>query len=236
MNLPWGNTVISGVTERHLDIFQPIGLTFANSPNLDSLELSSHLQYFADSLSVDRNCLKFQKQIHGDTIAFINKDSIQPESDGMITNQKGVILCVLVADCCGILLYDQDNKAVGALHSGWKGTYLNIAAKGVNTMVQNFGTIPELLKAYLSPCASEHNYQVRKDVAELFPTAVVQISEEYYLFNNRLRIKEQLLESGLKAENITISSECTISNTNYHSYRRDGAKSGRSCVYIGLQQ
>ncbi len=236
MLLNLGNLLIAGVTERQPDIFQPIGLTLGKAAGISASELVKHRQYFADSIRVSVHNLKFQRQVHGSKIKKIDRDTPYSESDGMITNKRGIVLCVLVADCCGILLYDKVHQAIGAFHSGWRGTHQNIISKGVSAMQHAYDTDPTQLHAYLSPCASGDKYIVRKDVADLFPTAARPISDDEYLFDNRKRITEQIMECGVLRKNILVSTECSMSDTRFHSYRRDGSEnSGRTAVFIGLK-
>lgn len=235
MIVSWGNLVVAGVTEREQAKYPPIGLSIGKTGALSAGELVRHRQSFADSIRMPVSSLKFQRQVHGSHVAVVDPDTLIVEGDGMITNRRGIVLCALVADCCGILLYDKENQSIGAIHSGWRGTHLNIARHAVDAMAAAFGTDPAQLLAFLSPCASGERYVVRKDVAEYFPTAIRQLDEEFYLFDNRLRIRQQLLEAGLQDENMTVSTECSIDNPAFHSYRRDGDNSGRTAVYIGLK-
>ncbi len=235
MSFTWGNTVICGVTERTATKFQPLGLSLGKTPSLSFRELLLHRQFFADSIRMPVSSLKFQRQVHGADIALVDKDTINIEADGMITNQRGIVLCVLIADCCAVLLYDEENQAVGAVHSGWRGTHLQISHHAIDAMASHFGTRPEKLRVLLSPCASGERYLVRKDVADLFPSATKQINDEFYQFDNRLRITQQLLEKGILQENIIVRAECTIDNHLFHSYRRDGEAAGRTAAYIGLK-
>jgi|JI9StandDraft_1071089.scaffolds.fasta_scaffold77277_2 YfiH family protein len=235
MLLNWGNLLIAGVTERQPDIFQPIGLTLGKTSGVSPSELVRHRQHFADSIRVPVQSLTFQKQVHGARIQVIRQDARFAESDGMITNTRGVVLCVLVADCCGVLVYDKENQSIGAFHSGWRGTHENIVGRGIEAMQKRFGTDPASALVYLSPCASGERYIVRRDVADLFPTAVVQVADDQYLFDNRKRIAEQLADSGVERRNMSISNDCTLTDIRFHSFRRDGEKSGRTAVFIGLK-
>ncbi|MCK5742328.1 MAG: polyphenol oxidase family protein, partial [Chlorobi bacterium] len=90
------------------------------------------------------------------------------------------------------------------------------------------------LKVYLSPCASVKKYETGQEFKEYFPDSVIQSGEKYY-FDNHKEIKNQLIQSGINADNIEVSDVCTISDTDYHSFRRDGNKSGRMSAFIGIR-
>lgn len=224
----------AGVTKRNLDQFPPFGMTFTSSDKCPAETVQSHIQTLADHLGVSSHDMKFQNQVHGIRIRKIDNTSIQEESDGMITNTKEIFLCVKIADCCAILVYDPVNEAIGAFHSGWRGTKENIANSGIKAMTGNFGTDPENIFVYLSPCASGEEYEIGPDVAVYFPKSTTPVGNGKYLFDNRKEILSQLHDLGVKKEHIEVSPVCTIKNHDFHSYRRDKENSGRMCAFISL--
>src|SRR5229473_2965423 len=52
-------------------------------------------------------------------------------ADASITNRPGLLLAVQTADCVPILLVDPRNRAVAAVHAGWRGTLQRIVAKAI---------------------------------------------------------------------------------------------------------
>jgi hypothetical protein len=157
------------------------------------------------------------------------------ESDGIVTNEPNTILVLSLADCCGILVYDKTKKVVGAFHSGWKGTKQNIAGRGIKKMIDEFGTNHEDIKCWITPCAGAEDYEVSWDVAKYFTGFTKPIGNEKYLFDMKSAIRSQLLEAGLKSENIEVSPESTISDLRFHSFRRDKENSGRMAAFIGIK-
>ncbi|MFC2131828.1 laccase domain-containing protein, partial [Bacteroidota bacterium] len=122
------NKIISGVTKRNRDLFPETGFSISNGNILTDEQVSKHRKYLSDYLGYDLENLKFQKQVHKTDIQIVNKDTPSGiETDGMITNEKGIILNITIADCTAILVYDPLKKGVGAFHSGWRGTKENIA-------------------------------------------------------------------------------------------------------------
>jgi polyphenol oxidase len=252
--------VIAGVTLRNAHLFPHTGLSLLGAQILSDSEVHEHRQLTADALGVPLSAMQFQKQVHGQRVrrvwrtqqtnaAMISSDDTvsdaeltECESDGMISSEQGVVLCVGMADCAGILLYDTETQAVGAIHSGWSGTRQNIAGAAVVRMQEEFGTKAANLLAYIGPAASGDCYEVQWDVAQHFPASVLRRmssngeanSEVRWLLDNRKRIIEQLIESGVKASNIEVSAGCTIADKRYHSHRRDGANAGRMVAFIGV--
>ncbi|MCS6807843.1 MAG: peptidoglycan editing factor PgeF [Bacteroidota bacterium] len=234
--------IVAGVTERNVDRFPLTGLSLFKAQILNDREVEQHRAYLAQAIGVERTALRFQRQVHGTRVRILTQETNQyhiyepfEESDGMITQLQGVVLCVGIADCAGILLYDSSHNAVAALHSGWRGTCGNIVQQGITMMREHYGSHPSSLRAYVSPCASGKRYIVQHDVAQYFSAPALQrVSENTYTFDNRLRITEQLLECGVLPEHIEVSGGCTISDERYHSYRRDGQRAGRMAAFIGI--
>ncbi len=217
------NNVVYGITTRQL-----IDGEFID-PGSDRLDLLSADLGFAHSAT--------QKQVHGDHIRWVDDREQRlelAEGDGLITTTRNLLLAVRVADCCGVVLWDDDQLVVAAIHSGWRGTAASISAKAVQIIEQRCDIDAAKLHAWLSPCASAEAYLVRSDVQRIFPEYCRQVSEDQFEFDNKGAIRDQLVQSGLHPENITVSSHCTIREPLYHSYRRDAASAGRMLVYCGI--
>lgn len=232
----WGKEVITGVTLRNQELVPPHGLSLSKDKVLTDDESKYHRFLLAERIGLKAQSFQFQSQVHGSIVKRVFSQGEESESDGMITNVPGIVLCTLLADCCGILLYDERNKAIGAIHSGWRGTHLEISIKAIDLMKQEFGTRPDEVRVYLSPCASGEKYEVQSDVARLFETGITQKDETHFLFDNRECINNQLIkQAGLLPGNITISKECSISDNRFHSFRRDSANSGRMSAFICMK-
>lgn len=227
--------IISGVTCKNLNLFPVKGFSISAGKILTEIELTKHRKFFANFLNIPYDNLKCQKQVHGTDIRIIDRNSLEHESDGMMTAEKGVILCVATADCCAILIHDPIHNVIASLHSGWKGTMENIAKIGIKNMIGTYNSSPEDLLIYLSPCASGEKYEVGWNVAKYFPNSIVELSNGKFLYDNHNEIKRQLIECGVNPENVECSYECTIANENLHSFRRDKDKAGRMAAYIGLK-
>lgn len=200
--------------------------------NNDSIYLSrKKLETF---FSKDFESFYYQKQIHSDIVLIDNNNSKIQESDSIISNKIGRLYNTSIADCQSILVYDAINNAISAIHSGWKGTKLNIVGKTINKMKVTYGSNPSNLLIYLSPSASVDNYEVGEEFKDIFPKTTARIEGKYY-FDNRSEILKQLLDSGVLKNNIESYNECTITNNRFHSHRRDRSKSGRMSAFIGIR-
>ncbi len=154
-------------------------------------------------------------------------------ADGVITNIPGFLLFIQVADCQPVILYDPVNKVAANIHSGWKGSLQNIIGEGVDTMKQEFGSDPEFILAgigpSLGPCCSEFiNYH--EEIPEKF--WIYKRTGKHFDFW-RMSI-DQLMEKGVKYENIELSRICTkCSHDSFFSYRHKKI-TGRFASVIGM--
>ena len=176
-------------------------------------------------------------QIHSDIVraAFAAADGV--EGDGLVTDQPRELLGVRTADCLPLLLLDRQNRAVAAVHAGWRGTSANIAALAVERMADDFGTSPNQLEALIGPCIGSDHYEVGPEVAEQFPPEVileVQGKPRPFLdlaAANRL----QLQDAGVPGRAIHAANLCTYTREDwFYSYRRS-ADAGRMLAVIGLR-
>ncbi|WP_300544726.1 peptidoglycan editing factor PgeF [Maricaulis sp.] len=120
--------------------------------------------------------LVFATQVHGRNVIRVDGpprgDQPAGEADALITDRPGLGLVCQTADCTPILLHDRGRGAVAAIHSGWRGTVLNIAAATVEAMIQAYGTRPADLVAAIGPSISAANYRVGPEVVAEFETAL----------------------------------------------------------------
>ena len=160
------------------------------------------------------------------------------EYDALISNRPGTALMVQQADCQAVLLYDQVNHAVAAVHNGWRGSVVNIIATTIDEMQRHYGTDPSDLQARISPslgpcCAEFINHQ--KELPESFRR--FQVGENQFDFWQISA--EQLRGAGLQTDTIQLPDICTSCSQDYFSYRRavrEGVpQCGRhaSVIYLG---
>jgi len=192
-------------------------------------------------------------QVHGKRVTKVNKkhkgrgaydlESALPAADGLITNEKGILLMINVADCFPVFLYDPANQALGLIHAGWQGTAKGVIGKGIEAMMTSFGSQPKTLKAGVGPGINKCCYQVGKDLLKKFGNQIMignsgkQSGErgDSYLDLKRI-IFSQLIECGLKENNVEVAAECTCCNSElFFSHRRDKGKTGRMAALIGLK-
>jgi YfiH family protein len=191
--------------------------------------------FFAELGLSDEN-VAIQKQIHSDIVRYVTKGGIVGESDAMITDKKNLGLSIGVADCTPIFIYDPENKVIAAVHSGWRGTANRILEKTIMRLKNEYNSNPESLVAYIGPSISQKNYEVGKEVADLFDDKYKIEKDGKYLLDVASANYDMLVNFGLKGGNIEKSNLCTYEQKDLlHSYRRDGKKSGRSMGIIVMK-
>jgi polyphenol oxidase len=111
------------------------------------------------------------RQIHSDAahrVDVANAGKEAPQGDALFTRDPGILLVVQTADCIPILLADTKQRAIAAIHSGWRGTLKRIAEKTLGRMHMEFGTQPEDVIAALGPGIGRCCYEVGSEVARDF--------------------------------------------------------------------
>ena len=175
-------------------------------------------------------------QVHGDKVFVLGEDPLQDlEAEGydaIITAVRGIALMIQQADCQAVLLYDPIKHVVGIAHVGWRGSVANIIDTTVTAMGKNFDVSPSNLHAAVSPslgpcCAQFMNYQ--HELPRAFQSYLV--GDDH--FNFWSISKSQLVDAGIKAQNIHIAEICTVCNSDFFSYRRENI-TGRFASIIGL--
>ena len=170
-----------------------------------------------DALGFDWGDCWRAEQVHGASIAVVNAGGMATTIegvDGLLTKDAGILLGIYVADCGAVYLFDKKTRALGLLHSGKKGTELEILPKALRVMNKEFGTEPEDVLVALAPCIRPPAYDV--DFAA--------------------EIREQALAAGVLPENYTDSEVCTSSDLDlYYSYRVEKGATGRMLALLGKE-
>ncbi len=189
---------------------------------------------FFGTLGIDQNLLAIPRQVHSDKIMIADKPGFYPDTDGLITALPDLYLIVSTADCYSVLIYDPAKKIIAAVHSGWRGTQKKIVTKAIEMMKQEFGCKAEDLSVFVGPGISFDNFEIGKEVAEMFEEKFICAKNGKYYADLKDHIIDQLKTHGVRKTEIFPN--CTFDEKNYlHSYRRDRDKSGRMYSVIGMK-
>lgn len=155
-----------------------------------------------------------------------------PIVDGFITDISNVFIVIKGADCTPVLIYSKSKNAVGGCHSGREGTKSGIVKELIKKFLTEFAVPVADLIVMIGPAISGSNYQVSEEIFNEF-VDVTKVAQEYRKIDMQKVIIRDILEMGLRDEQIVMNSICTYSNPNYFSYRRDKTKE-RQLSIIGI--
>jgi len=193
--------------------------------------------------------LTLPQQVHGDRIAIVDhahigkgatgRSDCVPDADALVTTLPHVPLMVLSADCALIVAYDPQARVLGVAHAGWRSSLAAIAVKLIETMTVALRARPGRILAAISPAAGACCYQIGGDViAALRRSIAAQNCLTHrdgatFLDLQNLN-RSQLLQAGIKADNIDVINVCTICDRRFFSYRRQGEHAGRFALIAAM--
>ena len=225
---------VEDAKENVLENFRRSGERFGKTPEDFVLSKQSH----------ETKVLKVGTKDRGKGIT---KDRDYEGIDALITDEKGIILSCFSADCVPILFYDPIHKAVGACHSGWRGTKGKILQNVVEEMRKHFSSNPAEILVAIGPSICKEQYVVSEDLAlsflEDYPdlgedtaSPIQRISKDKFQLDLWDLNRRIALDCGIKEEHISISGYCTMENPElFFSHRYSQGKRGLQGAFICLQ-
>jgi len=183
--------------------------------------------------------LAWSKQVHGADIRLVDSPGGSAGYDAFISRTPGVVLSVSVADCAPVLVFDRKNRAVAAIHAGWRGAAAGIVGNTLAAMAGHFGTLGRDCLAYVGTCIDECSFEVGQEVADAFGPDFKRYDPERGKFFVDLKkaCAAQLQAFGIPVPQIEISPYSTIlNNADYFSHRKGNGATGRMLAVIGLKQ
>ena len=186
------------------------------------------------------------RQVHGGEVLVLDRhpeeSSFPSVGDALITDRPQLPLAVLTADCLPIILYDPHRRAVGIVHSGWQGTWLDIAVNTVDALKQTYGCWPQDLLAALGPAIGPCCYSLRgkaltsiKSRAQFSRFCLPRVQGDQY-FDILGANAYALRKAGIPADNIFTLGLCTHCRADlFYSYRREGSAAGRQLSFVMLR-
>ncbi len=165
-------------------------------------------------------------QVHSAKAVTVNAAAIgDHEADALVTNQVGLGLSVLTADCLPVLFHDVQAGVVGAAHAGWRGALGGILEATLAAMAELHAKSSRIT-AVIGPAISQPAYEVGPEFYANFLNVDID-SEGFfsrgeqgrYRFNLPAYAQMRLQRAGVgQVENL---GECTYLGTDrFFSYRR----------------
>ncbi|HPQ43266.1 MAG TPA: peptidoglycan editing factor PgeF [Syntrophales bacterium] len=187
-------------------------------------------------------------QVHGDRLLVVD-DTSQDwqhggslEYDGIITSKPEVPVGIKTADCVPIFLVDPTRRVIGAIHAGWKGTSLKIAARAVGVFMREFASTPADILAVIGPSIGPCCYEVDDVVLHSFDSD--RLSSFFsrgerggrWMLDLSAANRVQLLDVGVPSNNILSAPVCTSCSTDtFFSHRGEHGNTGRQLNFIMLR-
>ncbi|QSF48488.1 peptidoglycan editing factor PgeF [Thermosynechococcus sp. GLH187] len=193
------------------------------------------------------------QQVHGDRVALAAEVLARDErlaADALVATGSDQALWVCSADCVPLLIADVGSGRVAAIHAGWRGTAIQISRATLQQM-QAFGSDLANLRIAMGPAIRGEVYQVGLNVARALAQTILEgvtettdrddlyqrlaaLDPEMIFLDpdpERLRVdvarvnRLQLLQLGLRDEQIALSPHCTFRDAEcFFSYRREHLK------------
>lgn len=189
--------------------------------NLSGIEKSQPIKSILEQNGISPLTICKVKQEHSDGILIVETHENEKIStaDGIITQVPGIALCISVADCVPIFLFDTQKKILGVIHAGREGTRKKIVQKALKKLNDDFDSNAHDIIALIGPSIGPCCYFLPTDLLEKCFNEGLIITENKTLDLWKSNEK-QLVEYGIKEKNIFNICECTHCNDKYYSYRK----------------
>lgn len=165
-------------------------------------------------------------------------------TDGLYTNEKGILLTLCYADCVPIYFIEPKKGYIGTAHAGWKGTVGGIARKMISEW-NDEGIPSDEIYAAIGPSICGDCYIVDDKIITLVQNMLEEndekpytlISKGQYQLNLQALNALILVKAGVPKSQIEVSALCTsCERSQFFSHRRDKGKTGRLMSFIGWKE
>lgn len=206
----------------------------------------------ARELGVAAERLFYVSQVHGVEVHTVQTSDtpdafVHKVGDIVMTRTPEIACGIRTADCVPVLIADRTTGRVSAVHSGWRGTMINAAGAGARALTSLAPAVdPANFVAAIGPHISVCCFEVEEDVASAL-AKITDLGDKVLSWgepSDRMRarghtartrrvdlrsiIRAQLIDAGLSSDLIDDVAGCTVCDRElFHSFRRDGAASGR---------
>ena len=189
---------------------------------------------------VDPSSWVWLRQVHGDRIVDAGGPTVvapAPEADGAVTDEVGLPLVVLVADCAPIALVG--DRAVAVVHAGWAGLERGVVERGVDALrtadARAGGDGAVAVRAVLGPCIHPGRYEFGADdlarlVTRFGPTVAGTSEHGAPAFDLPAAVRVALARAGV--DDLIDLDVCTAASSDHFSHRRDGVTGRQALVAV----
>lgn len=232
--------------------YESLNTGFHVGDNLEDVVRNREL--IADQLGFPLSCWIGAEQTHETNIEKIDAGdkgkgardygSGLKATDGIYTDQKGILLTLCYADCVPLYFIAPRLGYIGTAHAGWKGTVGGIGRKMIDRW-NDEGIPSSEIYAVIGPSICANCYIVDHKVITLVQNMLEENDEKPYnlISDGQYQLNLQKLnvliieKAGVPRNQIEVSSLCTsCENGLFFSHRRDKGKTGRELSFIGWKE
>jgi hypothetical protein len=202
------------------------------------------------SVGLDTAHMAFTRQVHGTQVRVVTSrdehtlfGGVPYDADGIVTNEPGLALICFTADCVPVLLCDEENGVIAAVHCGWRSSVGDILGNAVEKMCA-LGAAADSISAAIGPSIGYCCFQVGAEVVDtadkllhgdMAGLCLPDAAPGKYRLDLRGVNRRRLLQLGLREENIEVSDECTVCcHEKYWSHRYTAGQRGSQGALIVL--
>jgi len=153
------STRIGGVSKSPYN-GQNMGLKTGDNPN----DVFRNRKSFFGKLGISEEDIAFSDQIHGKKVGVVFKPGIYESCDALITNEPNTFLAIQTADCFPLFFYEPQQKAVAAVHAGWRGAISGIVPATLDLLVEKYRIRIDQLRVAIGPGLQKECFEVGEDV------------------------------------------------------------------------
>ncbi|WP_296190368.1 MULTISPECIES: polyphenol oxidase family protein [unclassified Psychrobacter] len=198
--------------------------------------LSAINEQLASGQRAPINSLHWVNQVHGQQVYDVDATALPIcplDADAMFSQQQGLGLAIMTADCVPIVLYQPATGQIAAIHAGWQG----LACGVIKVTAERFDTDKPIM-AWIGVCISQENYEVGSQVRDKLLAGCMEnqtlkvehlesFEQRYVLTSTADKIKldlPKLAADQLNTAGVIVSNEseipCSYADPHYYSYRR----------------
>mgnify|MGYP003960151449 CR=1 FL=1 len=209
--------------------FNTTGFKAAFSLKQDSEINEKDRIFLATTLHLDSAKLVIPKQTHSNHVKFCKKGGLPKDTDGLVSEKESCVLSIQVADCMPIYFVHKKDSVFGLVHVGWRGLVSGIINQCSKLLVEQKYNLAHF-QILIGPSIQSCCFEVSEDVIDQFdPKFYEEKGSGKYRVHLQKLAMTHCLESGFIENEITVLSDCTFcEQEKYHSYRRNGKKSGKN--------
>jgi YfiH family protein len=157
----------------------------------------------------------------------------RPQADAFLLNRSSptaddLRYAIITADCLPVLI--RTENFVAGVHAGWRGLAAGIIEKTLYAMGVSSESQAHVL---IGPAAGPACYQVRQDVIDALGDSAAYLpdSEDTFLLDMPASATARIRPHFPNVA-VEIIPVCTMTDSRFHSYRREGPGGGRNFSYV----